>query len=380
MMNGGEYYKMVNVLDCESSEFLKRTQGKKVFCFGAGKHWEFFLREFVEVSVEGIIDNYKSKEMDKIFLKKRYVDVLSLENFVNQYDKNCIIVITCYAFEEILKQLDQTEKLDGMDCYISLLLIGHTECTQAKIVNLGKQLIPKKIHYCWFGAGDLPKEYIENIETWRKCCPEYEIIRWDESNYDFRKNKYMGQAYDQKKWAFVSDYARVDILYQEGGIYLDTDVKMLKNMDKFLKWKMFCGFESRSLVAWGLGIGSICGHPILKEVMEIYDDLLFVRKDGTLNEIPCPYYQSDVLKRYGFNMNGQFQQKNGVAIYPKEFFAPLSHIKGLGGITDNSYTIHEYSASWIDPEVKERKKLLSEGLMRVQKRASGGKRSHFNSI
>ena len=143
----------------------------------------------------------------------------------------------------------------------------------------------EKIHYCWFGGGELPDEYKKYIESWRKCCPDYEIIRWDESNYDVTKNRYMRQAYENKKWAFVSDYARVDIIYHQGGIYLDTDVELVKNFDEFLKWDLFCGFESFDYVAWGVGFGAVKEHEILKDVLNEYEKRSFLKEDGSFDRI-----------------------------------------------------------------------------------------------
>ena len=109
-------------------------------------------------------------------------------------------------------------------------------------------MIPKVIHYCWFGKNELPEDAKRCIASWKKFCPDYEIIEWNETNYDVRKNKYMSDAYDEKKWAFVSDYARIDIIYNYGGIYLDTDVELLRPLDELLKDKMFCGWESRDSI------------------------------------------------------------------------------------------------------------------------------------
>ena len=119
-------------------------------------------------------------------------------------------------------------------------------------------MIPKKIHYCWFGSGELPDKDKKNIENWKKLCPDYEIIRWDESNYDYKKNKYMKQAYKSKKWGFVPDYARLDILYHHGGIYLDTDVELVRNLDILRYQRAFCGVEKWGNINLGGCSGAVC--------------------------------------------------------------------------------------------------------------------------
>ena len=133
----------------------------------------------------------------------------------------------------------------------------------------------KKIHYCWFGGTEIPDKYKSWMESWERFCPDYEIIQWNEDNYDVSKNKYMFQAYSEKKWAFVPDYARLDIIYNHGGIYLDTDVEIIKNFDDLLYTKGFAGFESNDYVAFGLGFGAMKNLPIIKELRDMYDDIEF---------------------------------------------------------------------------------------------------------
>ena len=128
-------------------------------------------------------------------------------------------------------------------------------------------MIPKKIHYCWIGGNPLPELAIKCIESWKKYCPDYEIIEWNEKNYDFRKNQFMREAYDEKKWGFVPDYARLDIIYEHGGIYLDTDVEIIKPLDSLLKEQGFAGMEQPGIVALGLGFGAEPKLPLIKELM-----------------------------------------------------------------------------------------------------------------
>ena len=144
-------------------------------------------------------------------------------------------------------------------------------------------MIPKKIHYCWFGGNPLPEFAKKYIESWKKYLPEYEIIEWNESNYDVRKIPYISQAYDAKKYAFVSDYARFDIIYEHGGVYFDTDVEVIKDMTGILEHGAFAGIESAGALNAGLGFATRQREPILKEILESYKDEKFLNDDGSFN-------------------------------------------------------------------------------------------------
>lgn len=218
-------------------------------------------------------------------------------------------------------------------------------------------MIPKKIHYCWFGGNPIPEKDKKCIESWRKYCPDYEIIEWNESNYDVNKNKYMSQAYEAKKWGFVPDYARLDIIYNEGGIYLDTDVEIIKPLDELLFDKGFAGFEGIEFISLGLGFGAEKGNPIIKKLLESYDDLLFINENGMLNLTPSPTYSTEAMKKTGFMLNGIKQTIDGFTVYPKEYFCPRDYYTGKLSKTQNTYTIHWYNASWKTPHQKRMMKL-----------------------
>ena len=225
-------------------------------------------------------------------------------------------------------------------------------------------MIPKVIHYCWFGKNELPEDAKRCIASWKKFCPDYEIIEWNETNYDVRKNKYMSDAYDEKKWAFVSDYARIDIIYNYGGIYLDTDVELLRPLDELLKDKMFCGWESRdsildknkivyeNSVAFGLGFGAEKNNNALKDMMKLYEKLNFINEDGSLNLMACPHYQTEILKQYGLDDTKRTYQKlkDEIIVYPESYFSPKSMTTGKIILTDETYSIHHFSGTWIEKE------------------------------
>lgn len=212
-------------------------------------------------------------------------------------------------------------------------------------------MIPKKIHYCWIGGNPLPASAKKCIESWKKYCPDYEIIEWNETNYDFTKNQYMKDALEAKKWGFVPDYARLDIIYQHGGIYLDTDVEVIKSFDDLLSNQGFAGFESETLVNFGQGFAAEKGNSVIKSLLDSYESLSFKNDDGSLNLIASPALNTATLKELGLKQTKEIQNIQGCfTIYPIEYFCPKSFIDGIIRITENTYSIHHFDASWFTEE------------------------------
>ncbi|MBQ0439801.1 glycosyltransferase family 32 protein [Providencia rettgeri] len=207
--------------------------------------------------------------------------------------------------------------------------------------------IPKKIHYCWFGGNPLPEIAIQCLASWKKFCPDYEIVQWDESNVDLFSCMFLKQAYNAKKWAFVSDYVRLKIIYENGGVYLDTDVELLSSLDPFLSNEGFMGFEHDKLyfVNTGLGFGAIPKNPLIRLLMNNYENTNFVKNDGTLDTTPCPQRDTEVLKKLGLIQNNEIQIISGITIYPSDYFCPIS-FTGKKNFSRNTISIHHYNASW----------------------------------
>lgn len=219
-------------------------------------------------------------------------------------------------------------------------------------------MIPKVIHYCWFGGGKLPEKEQRCMESWKKFAPDYQIVRWDETNYDVHKNKYMGDAYDQKKWGFVPDYARFDIIYQNGGIYLDTDVELVKPLDELLCNEAYMGFEGGEWVNGGIGFGAIAGNALIKGLRDMYDNIVFINDDGEINTTPSPHFITDYLSQHGLVRDNSMQLLDGsLRIYPTEYFAAKDYYTDVVNITDRTISIHHYSATWNTPKDKFVKKL-----------------------
>ena len=215
-------------------------------------------------------------------------------------------------------------------------------------------MIPKTIHYCWFGRNPKPKLAKKCIRSWKKYCPDYKIIEWNEDNYDISAAPlYVRQAYDAKKWAFVTDYVRLDVIYRSGGIYLDTDVEVLRSLDPFLSDKVYFGLENAQYVNTGLGFGAEKGSPILAEMMADYQDIPFILPDGSYNPVTCLMMNKHTLVNHGFVTENKEQLLDGgIHIYPSDFFCPRGGFGGERRLTKNTYTDHHFDASWVEKKQK----------------------------
>lgn len=213
-------------------------------------------------------------------------------------------------------------------------------------------MIPKKIHYCWFSGKEMPEEYQNYIKSWQKICPDYEIIRWDESNYDITQNRYMFNAYQEERWGFVPDYARFDIIYREGGFYLDTDVELIRSLDFLREEEAYMGFEEGNAINPGCGFGAEAGNIVIRELRDMYDSVSFYREDGSLNLIPSPEYISALLVEMGVKRNNKMQRLQHMTIYPREYFGAREYTTGREIRTSNTCSIHHYTSSWMTVEEK----------------------------
>ena len=208
----------------------------------------------------------------------------------------------------------------------------------------------KKIHYCWFGGNPLSDIIQKCIASWKKECPDYEIIEWNETNFDVRCCQYIEEAYNNKKWAFVSDYARFKILYENGGIYVDTDVELIKGISNLPQ--SFVGFESNKLVNSGLIRGAEIGDTICRRMIESYHSDRFVLDDGSLNTKTVCERETEILQEYGLKLNGELQSVAETTVFPTEYFCPKDFLTEELNITEKTYSIHHYDASWYSEEDK----------------------------
>lgn len=220
-------------------------------------------------------------------------------------------------------------------------------------------MIPKIIHYCWFGGNPLPMDVKQCIESWKKMCPDYEIKRWDESNFDVNAHPFTKAAYEAKAWAFVSDYARLKVVYDNGGIYLDTDVELLKNLDFLREYQCYIGVQQAGhLCTTGLGFGATKSNPVVQRMLGKYDQIVFSEEKKA--EFACPYLNNEAMEEIGYSYNEDSPvDLNGTLVLPPKYLDPIAPGEGMKFLCcEGTVSIHHYSASWMGNKTKLKRKII----------------------
>ncbi len=265
--------------------------------------------------------------------------------------KDTVVLITNSKFTPIVKYLDGFENLDEARGYIIpiMQIYTHENDEHTQITGITNEpIIPKVIHYCWFSKKTLPKSLAACIESWRKMCPDYEIKQWDESNYDVNKYLYTREAYANGRFGFVTDVARLDILYENGGVYFDTDVTLIKNIDDLLYQKAFIGVEKWGNINSGGGCGAIKHHQMIKNMLEYRKDVHFVNEDGSLNIETNGLYETGVFIEHGMRVDNTLQTVNDVTVYPSSVFHPYDYMSCNTDLKIDTCGIHHFSGGWMD--------------------------------
>lgn len=355
--------KLINI---DIWQLLEMAETHRIVCFGAGKKLVAFINDFKEFHIQNkiycVLDNNEKKNKTVIDVGGKSLEIYSFRYFRQSMDIiDCIILITSVYVNEIIDQLSNQEQFQDVQCCYCDFIQVLTDEKKEKERYYPKDLriystprIPKKIHYCWFGKGEIPCQNRIWMETWKKYCSDYEIIEWNETNYDVTKNQYMHSAYKSQKWGFVSDYARLDVIYNYGGIYLDTDVEIIKNLDDLLYQDAFAGVECSMRINTGLGFGAIPQFHIIKDLLNSYENILFDDK----NMVACPALNEGVFRKYNFVRNGNYQRVGGMTIYPEKVLSGKNAFTGVVSPTDHTFAIHHYDATWVAEEKNIRKKKI----------------------
>lgn len=213
--------------------------------------------------------------------------------------------------------------------------------------------IPKIIHYCWLSDEKFPVLIQKCIDSWKEKLPDYEIKCWNTENFDVNICRYTREAFQEKKYAFVSDYVRLYALYTEGGIYLDSDIEVLKKFDDLLENTAFTGFEKNDTTVAAWIFGSEKENPIFKEFLNYYTDKSFILPNGEYDLTPNPIPITDICVKHGLLLDGKKQKLNDITVYPRDYFCPYNRATEELNITENTYTIHYFNGAWINDDKKQ---------------------------
>ena len=334
-----------------------------ILAFGAGGTLMSFMepRKKVASLLVGILDNNHNKDGTHVCLHGRDIPVYDFKKILRWGGERPLVIITNTDEYASFEQMESYEELEEVDCCCHYIVTDkdREERESSRIYpkcvhNYGIDKIPKKIHYCWFGRGKMTEIARNCIRSWKRFCPEYEIIRWDENNYDFEKNRYAREAYLKGKWAFVSDVARLDIIFAEGGIYFDTDVELIKSPDFLLRNECFFALESDRFIATGLGFGAVPESQTIDRLRSVYAGRRFINDDGSMDETSCPVLQEKFFIDSGYPQNGNYYEGSGFVIYPRGMFSPKSFSTGRISIREETVSIHHFEMSWHAGEFRER--------------------------
>lgn len=338
----------------ELAEKIK-TENKRIVIYGAGMIGQiavpYFIQTFgLERYVECYVDMDRRKQGETVQIGGHTYKILS-SDYLKAPAKSRLLLVTNSKFFSIIRFLDDIRTLDLTECYIiPLIQILESENKETVTVSklTGEQMIPRKIHYCWFGRKEMPDFLADCIKTWKKYCPDYEIICWNEDNYDVDRIPFAGEAYRQKKYGFVTDAARLDILYEYGGIYMDTDVSLLKNLDTLLYQPAFTGVEKWGNINTGGMAGAMPRHPMIKEMLEYRKQFHFVMEDGSLNMETNGMYETVPFIRYGMKISNELQYVNNVTVYPSCVFHPYDYMSCEKKIQKSTFSVHHFYGGWMD--------------------------------
>ena len=344
------------------TEMMSKIRRKKVICFGRSDSFHAFFRMLNSFQLDNqiicIVDNDRKYWGTFVpgYDKKWEVCSPSIIYTISEPINIVITVGSVKTATEIAYQLHNMTSSKMNEVLYFSNAFNEWMLTKKNSVNIPydkriflEQKIPKKIHYCWFGKNPIPTKYKEWMRTWQVLCPEYEIIKWDESNYDVKKNKYIEDAYKANKYSFVSDFARLDIVFHQGGIYLDTDIELIKPLDDFLYEYGFAGYLPDERIATGLGFGAVPRLPIIGELMHDYDNRVFTDIKSKSDKIACQLCSEiqteHLLRNKKWKYTNGVVDMDGLRVYPSPVF------DGLNADDEDrekySYSIHHYAGSWI---------------------------------
>lgn len=342
-------------------ELSEISINRKIICFGAGmvaQHIGYVFHKYdIWKNVLFFVDSDEKKVGNEINIMGIKFPIKSVAELCNNNYKDVVVVISCEQTTSVWDKLSNMQDVTVKDicAYENInekLMDDVVNDESYQLTNEGKYFIPPIIHYCWFGKTTIPKEYKDYIEEWKIKCPQYEFCFWNESNYDINKCRYIKEAYESGYYAFVTDYVRMDVIYQHGGIYLDTDVKLFKELDALRNFEMFFTYGKWPAVASGCGFGASRKNAIIKELRDNpRSHIGFVNEDGSFNKTTNCFYETEILQKYGFKMDFTTQIIENKCILSPSFFVSREYLNRKGKPA-KAIAAHMDAGSWKNYEIK----------------------------
>lgn len=353
-----------------------KENNSRIIVYGAGMIGQiivpYLVRKYNLYShIDCFIDTDKRKKGQKIYIDN-YIYEIKNTDYLEENKDNQIILITNSKYSKVLEFLDNIQTLESTDGYIVPIMQLHEIEENNNCIIIEKkyktQLIPKKIHYCWFGKKEMPQFLCSCINSWREKCPDYEIIEWNEDNYDINRHEFTKEAYTNGKYGFVTDVARLDILYENGGIYLDTDVTLLKNLDNCLYQEGFIGTEKWGNINSGGGCGFMKEQAMLKKLIDYRENFQFMMSDGSLNIETNGVYESKPFLDAGFRPDNTLQEIEGVTIYPSYVNHPYDYMSCETHLRNATMSIHHFVGGWMEEEDRKNRRITQKEYKSIMNR------------
>ena len=341
------------------------TIKRKLIFWGIGTQFNNIINGIQSIdlscSVMYVIDKDEEKNGKFVYInnKKYVVDAPDLLNSLDPYEYSIVVSTTKY-YDEVCDYISEyycawKGSLISID-YIWELetdarILGVAKCPKDYRKNIDEK-IPRIIHTFWFSNDKIPDLYMKCLDSWRKYCPDFEIRIWSLNDYDDNGCDYFREAINAKKWSFASDYSRAEVVYKYGGIYMDMDVEVVRNIDDLLHNDAYMSFQDLNYLECGSGFGASKGNTIIGEIVREYERLHFIKENGDEDLTTCPQRYTKIVEPYGLKKNGAFQEFSNLTIYPFEYLTAKSFGTGITYLTENTYTVHHHNGSWVTKENK----------------------------
>lgn len=360
----------------ELAETIKKMNSR-VIVYGAGTIGRVLVPVFLETyELYSYVSCYVDRDRRKKRVQAGHTEYpVEAPDYLSRVQLPAVILITNSHFYPVVEFLDSIPALDHVEGYIIPIMQlqefpGPDHLEIQRLTE--KPVIPKKIHYTWFSKDPMPAFLQDCVETWKKWCPDYEIIHWDLNNYDVSRIRYAREACAYKKYSALSDAARLDILYQNGGIYMDVDVSLQRGLDELLYQDAFVGVEKWGNINTGGGCGAVPHHPMIKKMLDFRRDVPFVLEDGSLNTEPSGWFETAPFVASGLRLDNSLQRIENMTVFPSGVFHPYDYMSCESQIKPYTVSQHHFYGGWISRDGQESRRKTQEQYRQILKRMESG--------